>query len=153
MKIALVFLAGVAVALVGVWLFVPGPGTRLVIHTNEIVQHVTQPPVVLTEHVTNEIVRTNEVVIFIAGELNAYRTNSGWIAQSNQRIYAGLYKRAWSAPYSLPAQRKNSVAVLFGGGIGARYTRREILDRFGATVEILSVDGQAVFLFGPTFDF
>lgn len=59
---------------------------------------------------------------------NQYRTNNPWLAVSNEKIYAGLYDRYWSADYFLPGQ-KNEAGLLFGTGFGAYY-HYTIFDRF-----------------------
>lgn len=60
--------------------------------------------------------------------VNAYRTNVPWLSVSNDRIYAGLYDRYWSAEYSV-GDYKNEAGLLFGTGFGAYYNRT-IFGRF-----------------------
>lgn len=52
--------------------------------------------------------------------VNDYRTAPGWIAASNDRIWAGLSNRMWSAPYDLPDHR-HEVTIWAGQGIGLGY--------------------------------
>jgi len=66
------------------------------------------------------IALTNEPIV-LWQYANAYRTEPGWIAASNDRIYAGLADRAWSAPYTLPEYR-HEVCVYAGSGLGVGYS-------------------------------
>ena len=53
--------------------------------------------------------------------VNTYRTEPGWIAASNDRIYAGLVDRVWSAAYTAPVYR-HTLNLLAGSGFGVQYT-------------------------------
>jgi len=66
------------------------------------------------------IAMTNEPII-LWQYANEYRAAPGWIAASNDRIYAGLADRAWSAPYALPSYR-HEISVYAGSGLGVGYT-------------------------------
>lgn len=140
-KIFVGMLIGIALCVVVVISFRPEPLTELRIQTNEIVQHVSHPPIVLTEYFTNTIHHTNEKLIFVFGELNAFRTNPVWIAQSNGRIHAGLHTRYASVPYEIRVNDKNHISILFGSGVGADYYREGVIGQFGAGATVITVNG------------
>lgn len=52
--------------------------------------------------------------------VNDYRTASGWISSSNDRIWAGLSNRVWSAPYETSDYR-HEVTLWAGAGYGISY--------------------------------
>ena len=74
------------------------------------------------------LVLTNQPIVLweIA---NTYHTAPGWIVSSNDRIWAGLADRVWSAPYTVHANYKHTVSVWAGAGVGISYTRT-LFDRY-----------------------
>lgn len=85
--------------------------------------------------------------------LNAYRTNPGWIASSNGRIWAGLFGatdgegRIWSADYELPDELKNELTVWAGQGWGVSY-QRHIFEHWTAGAAIFRIGDQTAALAG-----
>jgi hypothetical protein len=63
---------------------------------------------------------TNEPLVLL-GYVNEYRTSPGWITSSNDRIYAGVADRTWSAPYEITSY-KHEVNIFAGAGVGVQYT-------------------------------
>lgn len=100
---------------------------KVEVREKTITQVVTLPGVekrliqVVTQYITNPAAAaeiTNRL-----WELTKYRTLPGWIAVSNDRIWAGLVARIWNAEYHV--NERANVAGAFGGTMfGGLYLRR-----------------------------
>jgi len=88
------------------------------------------------------ITMTNQPLVLLQA-VNEYRTSPGWIVASNDRIYAGLADRAWSASYTVPTYR-HTLSILGGMGVGVHYTYA-IAGRYPVGGMILYSGGVKVF--------
>jgi hypothetical protein len=75
----------------------------------------------LTNYVTNRAELSNLVARM--QELDRFRTAPGWIAATNNRLWAGVGPRWWSAEYDI-SPPSNIVGGYAGTGAGAFYLRR-----------------------------
>jgi len=86
---------------------------------------VTRQDIVLTNLPTSWTNRPGEILDMV----NEYRTANGWIALTNDRIYAGLVDRVWSAPIVSVPKLRHEITLWVGNGIGATY-QYQLFDHF-----------------------
>lgn len=110
----------------------PSPEREIII--GEVRQDAIKEPLPLS--------MTNKPLVLLE-YVNEYRTSPGWVAASNDRIYAGLADRAWSAVYTIPS-RRNTLNLLAGSGVGVQYTHT-LAGRYPLGGMILYADGIKVF--------
>jgi hypothetical protein len=94
------------------WMRPPAP--RLTLPADTLVWHAL-PPIVLPADIA-----TNPAASNAAAEANGFLTNQPWIASSNGRVYAGLYKRDWSIEYKIDTIR-HEAGIIVGGDFGLYY--------------------------------
>jgi len=125
---------------------------QLVIQTNNIIQHQTNTKYI---RIPYEVSKTNIYTNYLSmlDELNKYLTEPGWIRHSDNQIFAGLYQRTWSVPYSVfRPNYKHSVGVLVGEGLLIDY-RYQLLERVSIRGGLLSKDDKANLMFGADYKF
>lgn len=86
---------------------------------------VTRQDIVLTNLPASWTNRPAEILDMV----NAYRTANGWIALTNDRVYAGLLDRVWSAPIVKLPEMRHEITLWIGTGIGAMY-QYQLFDNF-----------------------
>ena len=126
----------IALAL-AVILFLRAPAVPVLV-VGEVRQDVQLDPLPLT--MTNQPLALLDAV-------NTYRASPGWIASSNERIYAGLVDRVWSAPYTVQRTHRHAIGVWAGSGGAISYTY-VIFDRWTLGGMVLYAGGSPGMLAG-----
>lgn len=109
---------------------------------------ITRQDIVLTNLPASWTNRPGEILDMV----NMYRTNNGWIALTNDRIYAGLVDRVWSAPIVRVPQWRHEITLWIASGIGATY-QYQLFDHFSIGGGVFYVDDAVAVMAGVGYRF
>ena len=109
---------------------------------------ITRQDIVLTNLPASWTNRPGQILDMV----NEYRTANGWIALTNDRIYAGLVDRVWSAPIVHVPTFRQEITLWIGRGIGASY-QYQALDHLSIGGGLFYVDDAVAIMAGVGYRF